>query len=702
MALDAYSPCPCGSGKKFKWCCQPIHVQIDKAFRQEAEGQHDSALRIMDEVIAEHPANPEAWGRKAQLLYQNERVEEAENALQKALEINPNYPFGHLLRAIFRQQEGEHNGALLLLRRAAELYDPEARDFLGQIYSHIAESELSLNRPVAARAALKIAIHYRPGQEDLREGFDGLFGDKSTLPTSARREYSFRSPSAGVSAEARRRWEEALSRAATGKLSDAARAFNDLTRDDPKNAAAWFNLGLSRAWLGENEGALEALDQFVALETNETEAAAAWALGEVLRCGRGMEEHTDYLERSALYQLREPQRIVDILEQWDREGRLLGARASKEQGMLAALVLERTPDLTPALRASQLAEVGAHLLLFGDNLRLWHTNADALNRICQELEQRLGEALSPPRTDQSAAHFVDIFADAIAFPVHITDQVEAKRRVSEHFERYFEETWIHRPLRSLNLIPPVDAVGHPSLRKKVLGVIQFLQECAAPNEAMAYDFDRLRRKLGLLASEPGAVAAAIADSPDVGKMSAAELAALSPQDLSEEVLERAYQAALQLDAREVAARFARTLVTRPRRAGRPDRYPWYSHLIQLAMGEGDTESALKYLDDAEKADSEENEGRRHNDYQLRRGQLHAKRGEVDQAQRVFDELVGRAPSDLRFTGSAAEAMLGLKQPASAQRFAEQGLVKAREKNDRASEDYFKELVAAARKQASAK
>ena len=111
MALDLYSPCPCGSGKKFKWCCQPIHVEIDKAFRQDAEGQHEAALRVMDEVTSLHPTNPEAWGRKAQLLYQNNKVDEAEAALQKAFEANPSYPFGHLLRGLFRQEEGEINGA---------------------------------------------------------------------------------------------------------------------------------------------------------------------------------------------------------------------------------------------------------------------------------------------------------------------------------------------------------------------------------------------------------------------------------------------------------------------------------------------------------------------------------------------------------------------------------------------------------------
>ena len=54
MALDSYSPCPCGSGKKFKWCCQPIHEDVARAMRLEQEGQHESALRAMDEVVAKH------------------------------------------------------------------------------------------------------------------------------------------------------------------------------------------------------------------------------------------------------------------------------------------------------------------------------------------------------------------------------------------------------------------------------------------------------------------------------------------------------------------------------------------------------------------------------------------------------------------------------------------------------------------------
>jgi tetratricopeptide (TPR) repeat protein len=282
-----------------------------------------------------------------------------------------------------------------------------------------------------------------------------------------------------------------------------------------------------------------------------------------------------------------------------------------------------------------------------------------------------------------------------------TDQAEAERRVREHMQHYFEETWIHRPLRSLNQVPPIDAAGHGVLRKKLRGVVQFLEQCGNASPPPNYDFDRLRRKLGLTAGgeQPVAAAGAAAAPVNVDDMSAAELSGLDAGPLSDDQLEQAYRAALKLDARDLAGRFARVLVSRPPRPDRPDRYPWYTHLIQLALHEGNTDAALDTLNEAEKADCEQNEGRRRNDYELRRGQIHAKRGEMDQANDVFTRLIERSPSELRYRSTAAEAMLSAKQLTKALQFAEQGLAKAREKNDRDSEEHFKELVAAAKRQA---
>src|SRR5205823_3645695 len=114
---------------------------------------------------------------------------------------------------------------------------------------------------------------------------------------------------------------------------------------------------------------------------------------------------------------------------------------------------------------------------------------------------------------------------------------------------------------------------------------------------------------------------------------------------------------------DVAARFAKAIVERPARTERPDRYPWFNHLINLALTEGKSDEALSYLDAGQKSDSEHNEGRRQNDYDLRRGQMHAKRGELDAAQSVFEALIARVPGEMRYRSSAAEAMLSARQGA---------------------------------------
>ena len=65
---------------------------------------------------------------------------------------------------------------------------------------------------------------------------------------------------------------------------------------------------------------------------------------------------------------------------------------------------------------------------------------------------------------------------------------------------------------------------------------------------------------------------------------------------------------------------------------------------------------------------------------------------------VFQQLIEEAPTELRYRGSAAEAMLSAKQASKALQFAEGGLKKSREQNNRDSEQYFMELAAAAKKQ----
>ena len=68
------------------------------------------------------------------------------------------------------------------------------------------------------------------GEEELRRGVEQIFGDQSRLPLAARREYKFQSPTGGVAGPRRAAWDKALAGATSTRLSDAARAFEQLTK----------------------------------------------------------------------------------------------------------------------------------------------------------------------------------------------------------------------------------------------------------------------------------------------------------------------------------------------------------------------------------------------------------------------------------------------------------------------------------------
>lgn len=692
MPVDAYAPCPCGSGKKFKWCCQPFYHRIEKAFEQNVNGQHEAALRTMEQLCSEFPNSPEVWGKRAELLWENQRLEEAEKVLEKALEINPNYAFAYFLRGMFRHDERELRGALQLYRKAAELCDPEARDLMSEIHGSIGQCEVMLNRPLAARAAWQIALRFHPS-EPVQRYMAECFGPRSELPSMVCRDYGFKSPPQDMTPAKRAAWEASLAKAQTGRLTDAAAAFAELTKDSP-GAAAWYNLGLVRAWLGDNAGALEAWDSYVAGEPDEDAAADAWALTEVLRFGDGMDSQRDCVEHVALYRILDARAAAEAIP---KERRI--ASLQEHGGVIGGTILTREmPPANPNLAAYELPRVAAYLVLMGDQLRLLNTDKEMLEQGRQIIESLFGPAISEPHLAETAPPFHRLLDEALSvrIPSGLAED-HARRLLDQHLQQYFEETWIRRPRKSLNQIPAVDAAGHPVLRKKLTGLIRFLEDVARSALPLPYDFDRLRHKLGLSTTKPAGEPTPTA-AANISAMSAADLSTLEAGKLSDDDVEKAFQAAVRLDARELAGEFARAAVARPARAEHADRFPLYQHLIHLALDDDDPAEAGSWVDAGLKEDCEMNEGRRRNDYELRRAHVHLAKDEPEIAHDVFTRVIQRVPSDLKVLGSAAEAMLSARLPHHAAAFAEQGLAQARKKGDRDHAGYFQELLAAAKRQ----
>ncbi len=560
MSISPYASCPCGSGKQFKWCCQPYFSFVEKALQQHERGQHAAAEQTTQQLVEKFPKVPQAFGYHAQILFLNDKSEQAEAAIQTAFDLDPNFAFGYWLRGLMRLNEGEGIGALLLFRKTAELLDPNAIELQAQVYARIGELEVQFNRPVAARAALDRAYHLAPHSQELKEALDSVFGPESKLPEAARKAYAFRS----LPADRADAWGPALEAGTSGKLTDALTAFEEIAKSFASDPAAAFNVGLVRAWLGDNQRAVEALIRSIDLESDEGRAEEAGALVEVLRCGFGMENEADYLEHRAYLEIRQPEAVGELITTWSNEHRLLTVNVDREQGIFTAIVLEPVPDLGTGI-GTPVARMMSYFVLAGNGIRLWHSNRSMVESVVEDLRSRVGPSVSEPAFETGAAQFGDVVAEIMLFPTREgiqPDQIEQKMR--DRAREYFEETWLHRSLKSLSGATPLNAAGNPTLKKRLPGLIRFMEQClrgATPVEdgSPLYDFDRLRRKLGFASTSPE-----VGSEIDFETISAANLAAIKSEGLSDAQVGQAFRAGLRLDAPDLAASFgARRLAGRP-------------------------------------------------------------------------------------------------------------------------------------------
>jgi hypothetical protein len=58
MPIDAYAICPCGSGKKFKFCCHKAADDIEKVAKLLENHQPAAALQVTERVEKQLPEIP--------------------------------------------------------------------------------------------------------------------------------------------------------------------------------------------------------------------------------------------------------------------------------------------------------------------------------------------------------------------------------------------------------------------------------------------------------------------------------------------------------------------------------------------------------------------------------------------------------------------------------------------------------------------
>ncbi|VTS06048.1 tetratricopeptide repeat protein [Tuwongella immobilis] len=713
MALvDTYKLCPCGSGRKYKWCCQPLEPMIEKAQEQIRNGQVEAALGTLQQLTKDHPENPQSFGQLASLLMQLQRGDEAEASLDQAFAVQPNYPYGLMLRGLMRNAEGETIGALILFRKAIEAYHEEAHEPLTELHLLVMEAESRLNKPLAAcYAARRIRAHQPALDPRLAQELEMVAG-RARFPDVARAEYPYRFPATLDAA-----WTAAKQTTANPDHTGAILAgFTKLSQEKPDDSDVWYNLGLVQAYRGDTNPAIDSLTKAAEKSADESLQLTCYTLIQILRFAAGQEANADHQQHYRFMNMSgDPNLLVQVLQKLASEGRLLVTSVSQETGEIAGLMMR--DDGVPQLSFStRLRRMAAHLFLSGPILQLSSPNEEEVEKIVKELQISLGMIGSQVEKRTGPISFHDLTIEALRFAPPGTSQLDSltvRSKMLEGYQEYFEQTWANQPLKSLGNLSPMTASSNPANRPKLLAMIQLLEDSTlmalSPKidvtdpKNRPYDFSKLKALLHLDSGSGAATggAAGSADGAAIGRdfttLSEAEFAALQADALADADLEAATRAAIQKAPREVADSLAKALIARPVSADRPDRYPIYQHLIQSAQNAGDTAAILPLLDQAEASDREHNSEKRQFDLAVRRAQAQSRLGDVDGAYATLSRMVAANPPEGKFYGTAAEVMIGKKQGARALEFIEKGLAAVRKKGDRDSENYLLELQDAAKR-----
>src|SRR4051812_2832292 len=129
-ALESYSPCPCGSGQKYKWCCQKAEPYVERSVRLQDTGGGEAARAAIDEGLAKFPGNPWLTIRKSILLARQGRAAEAGGLLRELIARDPKHVGAHnFLVRVALETEGAEPGASQL-QQALSAVSPENRPAL--------------------------------------------------------------------------------------------------------------------------------------------------------------------------------------------------------------------------------------------------------------------------------------------------------------------------------------------------------------------------------------------------------------------------------------------------------------------------------------------------------------------------------------------------------------------------------------------
>ncbi|MFN0196389.1 MAG: SEC-C metal-binding domain-containing protein [Planctomycetaceae bacterium] len=489
MATDVYQPCPCGSGKKYKFCCHPVQDEMDKIVHLAENGQTRAAISALEKLETGSTLYPQAVIIHANLLLNEQDYKGAKTILQRLLTQEANHPVAIALFGLAALLADGLEKARSAVYRAYLHGGTIAAAVTSNIAMYLATMHMFARQWMASREHLALAMRLAP--ENKRQE---IFVKLLQFDGDRRIPYPFRSVHPLVECAVEGEFEKAYRRARrfceTGCFAEAHKSFISLAEQhsDPVVAAPlWHNAGYTLAWDGQEKEAADALHKAGKLYQDRAQAIECETLAQLL----DMYNSDDVVNvKSTWYPVESVSRLLTVLGDQPRYyRRVVAASQNGEPQPVAEFdVLDRAASTYSANKTYTLddfprvlsrlsifdrddaQELPGRAYLTGYEGNHWNQAYQALQELSgSSIDLSAGHAPSPDEIDSLPRELLCYERNWLVpedFPGKIHNELDA-----QHWRRVLEEIWPNMPLYALGGATAKSVTGDDAFRNQLTAAI---------------------------------------------------------------------------------------------------------------------------------------------------------------------------------------------------------------------------------------
>lgn len=573
MALDQYQQCPCGLGKKIKFCCKDLLSDLDKISNLIEANQRKAALEYIDRLLVKHPDRQSLHAQKVQLLMESADRTESATAIEAFLKAAPLNPIALASRAIEHAATVPEVAAdgTVLENNAGKLAVESLQKAMSQCTEVIPWHVFQAIRVVAQRLlqegkTLAAAEHLRfmaGAGEDFAEDELSVLSQLMRAPhVTLLLKGRMILPDCPEGVEWKPDYDAAIKTASRGAWAEAAKKLTRLASETPGEPLLREAVAYLRCRLGDEQKAVTALRRFAAMDgVDEDKAISAEALAQTM-------DHSDTDEESSIKLLQVTYEVDDVesaMEKLLSDDRFVSVEFQSDNPdepppKAVFGVMDRPMPNAADATYESIPRRTADLFVFGKQtdrsarLELAIMDGQPLETTEQILAEIIGsEMLGKRASRQQRALRSDIMLwdEPLQFPDDLTaeqhyDIVQQKMR-TVLFQR-----WPSIALTLLEGKTPIEAVNDNRLRRRVQGAIlgiESQQRIGLRKE----DYQELREKIGLPQRKQ-------IETDDLAGVAPADLSRVDVSNLDPQSLLFGLQFALSVGARDACRRFGEELL----------------------------------------------------------------------------------------------------------------------------------------------